>query len=40
VENGRLDASPIFDYAVSLDDVLDGFKAMDTRAALKVLVRP
>jgi threonine dehydrogenase-like Zn-dependent dehydrogenase len=40
VVNGTLDVSPIFDLTVGLEDVPMGYKAMDTRAALKVLVKP
>ncbi|MFD9698147.1 alcohol dehydrogenase catalytic domain-containing protein [Lentzea sp. NPDC059081] len=35
---GRLDPSPIFDHAVPLALVSDGYEAMSTRAAVKVLV--
>jgi alcohol dehydrogenase len=34
----NLDASPIFDRTVDLDGVPDGFVAMDSRKAIKVLV--
>ena len=37
---GRLDPSPLFDLAVSLDDVASGYRAMADRTATKVLVRP
>ena len=37
---GRLDPSPILDAAVSLAEVASGYKAMDQRQAIKVLVRP
>jgi threonine dehydrogenase-like Zn-dependent dehydrogenase len=37
---GTLDASPIFDLQVALDDVPEGYAAMDGRTAIKVLVRP
>lgn len=40
VVNGTLDASPVFDLAVHLEDVSAGYQAMDTRQALKVLVKP
>jgi hypothetical protein len=30
----------VFDRTVDLDGVPDGYRAMDTRQALKVLVRP
>ncbi|WP_433269308.1 zinc-dependent alcohol dehydrogenase family protein [Actinosynnema sp. CS-041913] len=37
---GRLDPSPVFDRTVTLDEVADGYAAMDERSALKVVVRP
>jgi len=37
---GKLDASPVFDLAVDLDGVPQGYAAMDGRTAIKVLVRP
>ena len=37
---GRLDPGPIFTDTVSLDDIADGYRAMDERRAIKVLVRP
>jgi threonine dehydrogenase-like Zn-dependent dehydrogenase len=40
VINGTLDASPVFDLTVGLEDVAAGYQAMDTRNALKVLVQP
>ncbi|MCM2577505.1 zinc-dependent alcohol dehydrogenase family protein [Streptomyces meridianus] len=39
VLDGTLDPSPVFDLAVDLDGVPGGYKAMDERAALKVLMR-
>jgi len=36
VLSGQLDASPLFDLTLSLDDVADGYVAMDARKALKV----
>ncbi|MCX5202064.1 zinc-dependent alcohol dehydrogenase family protein [Streptomyces sp. NBC_00237] len=38
--NGTIDPSPVFDLTVSLDDVPTGYKAMDSRTALKVLIKP
>ncbi len=38
VLDGTVDASPVFDMTVDLDGVPDGYKAMDERTALKVLV--
>jgi threonine dehydrogenase-like Zn-dependent dehydrogenase len=36
---GTLDPSPVLDMTVDLDGVPEGYKAMDERRALKVLVR-
>ncbi|MGW7005672.1 zinc-dependent alcohol dehydrogenase family protein [Streptomyces sp. NPDC054933] len=40
VLSGAIDPSPVFDLAVGLDGVPDGYRAMDDRTALKVMVRP
>ena len=40
VLGGTLDPSPIFTNTVDLADIADGYRAMDNREALKVLVRP
>ncbi|MFB6151382.1 MAG: zinc-dependent alcohol dehydrogenase family protein [Haloarculaceae archaeon] len=40
VLGGTLDPSPIFTKTVSLDDVAEGYRAMDEREAIKVLVKP
>ncbi len=40
VLGGRLDPSPIFTETVSLDDVAEGYRLMDEREAVKVLVKP
>lgn len=37
---GKLDPSPVLDMAVELDGVPDGYAAMDSREAIKVMVRP
>lgn len=37
---GRIDPSPVFDRAVPLAEVPEGYAAMDERRAIKVLVRP
>ncbi|MFG2191685.1 zinc-dependent alcohol dehydrogenase family protein [Streptomyces sp. NPDC048639] len=37
---GRLDASPVFDLTIGLDEVPEGYAAMDERRALKAMVRP
>ncbi|MDX3238125.1 zinc-dependent alcohol dehydrogenase family protein [Streptomyces sp. ME03-5709C] len=38
--DGTVDPSPVFDLTVGLDGVPGGYKAMDERVALKVLVKP
>jgi threonine dehydrogenase-like Zn-dependent dehydrogenase len=38
VLDGTVDASPVFDMTVDLEGVPAGYKAMDERTALKVLV--
>jgi alcohol dehydrogenase len=40
VLGGTLDPSPIFTKRVSLADIADGYRAMDDREAIKVLVEP
>ncbi len=40
VLGGTLDPSPIFTKTVGLDDVAEGYRAMDERDAIKVLVKP
>ncbi|RIJ76448.1 IMP dehydrogenase [Nakamurella silvestris] len=40
VLDGRIDPGRVFDRTVDLDGVPDGYRAMDNREALKVLVRP
>ncbi|MFJ6698426.1 zinc-dependent alcohol dehydrogenase family protein [Streptomyces sp. NPDC091272] len=40
VLDGTIDPSPVFDLTVGLDEVADGYRAMDDRTALKVLVKP
>lgn len=37
---GTLDPGPIFTETVPLDDIAEGYRAMDERRAIKVLVRP
>ncbi|AWB26856.1 zinc-dependent alcohol dehydrogenase family protein [Halococcoides cellulosivorans] len=39
VLGGTLDPSPIFTKTVPLDDIAEGYRAMDEREAIKVLVR-
>ena len=40
VLDGTVEPGKVFDRTVGLDDVPDGYRAMDERTALKVLVRP
>ncbi|MCW2566399.1 MAG: zinc-dependent alcohol dehydrogenase oxidoreductase protein, partial [Mycobacterium sp.] len=40
VLEGRIEPGRVFDRAVGLDGVPDGYRAMDAREALKVLVQP
>jgi threonine dehydrogenase-like Zn-dependent dehydrogenase len=40
VLEGRIEPGRVFDRTVDLDGVPDGYRAMDSREALKVLVRP
>jgi len=40
VLDGTVDPGAVFDREVALDDIADGYRLMDERAALKVLVRP
>jgi threonine dehydrogenase-like Zn-dependent dehydrogenase len=40
VLDGRIEPGRVFDRTVDLDGVPDGYRAMDARKALKVLVRP
>lgn len=40
VLDGKLDPSPVLDLEVGLEGVPDGYKAMDERRAIKVMVRP
>ncbi|MET8325453.1 zinc-dependent alcohol dehydrogenase family protein [Streptomyces sp. NPDC005181] len=37
---GTIDPSPVFDLTIGLDEVPAGYKAMDERTALKVLIKP
>lgn len=37
---GRLDAGPVFDLTLPLDEVAEGYRAMDERRAIKVLLEP
>jgi len=40
VLDGTVQPGKAFDWTVDLVDVPDGYRAMDSREALKVLVRP
>ena len=40
VLDGRLDPGPVFDATVPLEQVADGYRLMDQRQAIKVLVQP
>ncbi|CAM3541021.1 zinc-binding dehydrogenase [Occultella aeris] len=40
VLDGRLDPGRVFDAETSLDDIAEAYRLMDSREALKVLVRP
>ncbi|OZF25719.1 IMP dehydrogenase [Rhodococcus sp. 14-2496-1d] len=40
VLDGKIEPGKVFDRTVSLDDTAEGYRAMDNREALKVLVRP
>jgi threonine dehydrogenase-like Zn-dependent dehydrogenase len=40
VLEGRIEPGKVFDRTVGLDGVPDGYRAMDAREALKVLVQP
>jgi threonine dehydrogenase-like Zn-dependent dehydrogenase len=40
VLEGTVEPGKVFDRTIALDDVPDGYRAMDAREALKILVRP
>jgi threonine dehydrogenase-like Zn-dependent dehydrogenase len=40
VLDGRIDPGRVFDRTVDLDGVPEGYRAMNEREALKVLIRP
>jgi threonine dehydrogenase-like Zn-dependent dehydrogenase len=40
VLEGRIQPGRVFDRVIGLDDVADGYRAMDAREALKVMVQP
>ena len=37
---GRIDPGRVFDQTVGLDGIPEGYRAMNDREALKVLIRP
>ncbi|MEU2623104.1 zinc-dependent alcohol dehydrogenase family protein [Streptomyces sp. NPDC007157] len=40
VQTGRIDPGKVFDLALALDEVAEGYRAMDERRAIKALLRP
>jgi threonine dehydrogenase-like Zn-dependent dehydrogenase len=40
VLDGRIDPGRVFDLTLPLDDVAEGYRAMDERRSIKVLIRP
>ena len=40
VLEGRIEPGRVFDRFIPLDDVPDGYRAMNEREALKVLIEP
>ncbi len=38
--DGRIEPGKVLDRAIGLDEVAEGYRAMNGREALKVLVRP
>jgi len=40
VREGRIDPGRVFDRIVGLDGVPDGYRAMDDRESIKVMVKP
>jgi threonine dehydrogenase-like Zn-dependent dehydrogenase len=40
VTSGRIDPGKVFDSTMSLDEVAEGYRAMDERRAIKVLIEP
>jgi threonine dehydrogenase-like Zn-dependent dehydrogenase len=40
VTSGRIDPGKVFDRTLPLDDVAEGYRQMDQREAIKVLIRP
>ncbi len=40
IMEGKIEPGRVFDRNVNLDDVPDGYRAMDQRLAIKVMVEP
>jgi threonine dehydrogenase-like Zn-dependent dehydrogenase len=40
VLEGRIEPARVFDRVIGLDQVPDGYRAMNDRKAIKVMVRP
>jgi hypothetical protein len=40
VIEGRIEPGRVFDRTIGLDEVPDGYRAMDERKAIKVMVKP
>jgi threonine dehydrogenase-like Zn-dependent dehydrogenase len=40
VLEGRIEPGRVFDRVIGLDEVPDGYRAMDEREAIKVMVKP
>ncbi|MEO7754090.1 MAG: IMP dehydrogenase, partial [Terracoccus sp.] len=40
VLDGRIDPGQVFDMTLPLDEVAEGYRAMDERRAIKVMIRP
>lgn len=40
VQSGRIDPGRVFDLTLPLDEVAEGYRAMDERRAIKVLIQP
>ena len=40
VPDGRIDPGKVFDLTLPLDEVAEGYRAMDERRAIKVMIEP
>ena len=40
VLEGRMDPGRVFDRTIGIDEVPDGYRAMDKREAIKVMIKP